>query len=85
MAGKAGRLPYRSDQRTMTFFVATTADGRTSCSLVWKEALAGETDCRITELGRWKWARPINTQADAIACLVWVARRMADQADPTGP
>lgn len=80
MATSKPKLTYRTNQREMSVLVYAAPRGGTKLTVFWRECQAGEEKKREAVVMRWAWPRPINTRADAIACLIRMVELLRDQA-----
>lgn len=81
MASSKPKLAYRTDQREMSVLIYADGRGATKCTVFWRECQAGEERKREAVVARWQWPKPINTRAQAIACLIRMAELLRDQSE----
>jgi hypothetical protein len=76
MASSKLKPVFTRDQRVLTLVVYADSKGHTTCTVDWKEALAGESVYRQRNLHRAEWPAPINQAEHALWCLVQVAKQL---------
>lgn len=85
MAPSKVKATYTRDQRELSLLVYADAKGHTSAVLSWRYCQAGDERKVEAELGRWEWPGAINERRHAIWCLIWIAKRLADQGENPVP
>lgn len=80
MAASKPKSVYASDQRQLSVLVAASRTGGTTYTVVWRECLAGEERMRESVLLKGRWTATLNTPAEGIRALVWIARAMMHHA-----